>query len=265
VKGGPVRFVAVPVTLPLAEIVERLNELQPPMLMGYPSILARLARERKAGRLRIAPQAVTTSSEPLTSEDRDLITDAFGVPVADGFGATEGLVGVSEPGQTILTFATDMCIAELVDAENQPVQPGIASAKVLVTNLHNLTQPLIRYELTDSFIQHPDAPGGFLRATVDGRADDAFRYGGVDVHPLAIRGVLVKTAAVREYQVHQTARGIDVQVVADASLDQAALAATLTRSLAQARLDEPDVAVHRIDAIAPHPQTGKIRRFVPLR
>jgi len=41
--ASPVRAVPVPVTLPLAEMVERLNTLQPQLLYGYPSMLARLA------------------------------------------------------------------------------------------------------------------------------------------------------------------------------------------------------------------------------
>ena len=46
-----------------------------------------------------------------------------------------------------------MCIVELVDADNRPVPPGVPSARVLVTNLTNLTQPLIRYELNDVFVR----------------------------------------------------------------------------------------------------------------
>jgi len=71
--------------------------------------------------------------------------------VSDLFVSTEGLVGRSQPGEPVLTFASDMCVAELVDEHNQPVRPGVASRKLLVTNLHNRTQPLIRYELTDQF------------------------------------------------------------------------------------------------------------------
>src|SRR5262252_1698948 len=56
----PFRFITVPATLPVAEIVRRLNALSPPVLYGYASILARLAAEQQAGRLRIAPVAVTT-------------------------------------------------------------------------------------------------------------------------------------------------------------------------------------------------------------
>ena len=35
--GGPVQMVSVPVTLALAEAVERLNAVQPTVLIGYPS------------------------------------------------------------------------------------------------------------------------------------------------------------------------------------------------------------------------------------
>ena len=69
-----------------------------------------------------------------------------------------------------------MCIVELVDGQNQPVTHGAASARVLVTNLHNLTQPLIRYELTDRFVRYPALhDSGYLRAEVGGRAEDVFR------------------------------------------------------------------------------------------
>jgi phenylacetate-coenzyme A ligase PaaK-like adenylate-forming protein len=45
----PFRFTPVPATLPLPEIVARLNALQPPALFGYPSVLAQLAAEQQAG------------------------------------------------------------------------------------------------------------------------------------------------------------------------------------------------------------------------
>ena len=41
-----------------------------------------------------------------------------------------------------------------------PSPDGVASSKVLVTNLHNLTQPIIRYELTDRFTPAGTSEGG---------------------------------------------------------------------------------------------------------
>jgi phenylacetate-coenzyme A ligase PaaK-like adenylate-forming protein len=259
----PVRFVCVPATLPISVAVDRLNALQPSSLMGYPSKLAQLAREQLAGRLAIAPRSVTATSEQLSAEARTTITAAFGVPVVNQFASTEGLVGHSEPGGSVLTFATDMCIVELVDKENRPITDGAASAHVLVTNLHNLTQPLIRYELTDRFERYPPLHGsGYLRAEVSGRADDMFRYGSLEVHPIVFRTVMTTFPSIAEYQVRQTSFGVDVDVVVHGQLDTTAVAAAITDSLRRAGLEKPTVKVGVVEALDRHPQSGKVRRFV---
>jgi phenylacetate-CoA ligase len=207
---------------------------------------------------------VTAMGEPLAETDRAAIGAAFGVPPVNQFTCTEGLTGQSDPDGTILTFASDMCLAELVDADNQPVPDGTPSAKVLLTNLSNHTWPLIRYELTDRFTRHPAGPGrGYLRATVEGRTNDTFRYGTIAVDPLVIRTVMVQTPAALEYQVRQTSRGIDIAVVTRGPLDHAALAAALEDSLQAAGLPDPQVHVRQVPDIARHPQTGKARRFIP--
>src|SRR5207245_2760474 len=61
----------VPATLPLPQIVERLNALQPTVLDGYASMLSLLAREALAGRLRITIRMLGPNSEPLLPEMRE--------------------------------------------------------------------------------------------------------------------------------------------------------------------------------------------------
>jgi phenylacetate-CoA ligase len=261
--GPPLRLISAPATWPTARIVECLNGAQPPALIGHASKLAELAREQDAGRLRLRLRAVTSVSEMLTPEDRQAISAAFGVAVINAFVSTEGLVGHSEPGGLVLTFASDTCIAECVDDAGRPVPDGTASARVLVTNLHNLTQPLIRYELTDRFTPAGTSAGGFLRASVEGRRDDVFRYGATIVHPFVLTTALLAAGRVREYQVRQTVRGADITVVADAGLDDAALTAAVQQSLRQAGLTQPQVTINHAEAIARDPRTGKARRFVP--
>ena len=261
----PVRMIPVPAALPTAEIVSRLNAAQPPILMGYAAKLAELAREQRDGRLKLSLRSVISNSEALGPAERTAIGEAFGVPVIDLFVSTEGLVGHTEPGGAVFTFASDTCIAECVDDDGRPVPVGLPSAKVLLTNLHNLTQPLIRYELTDRFTQAAPAAGGFLRASVDGRADDLFRYGAASVHPFVIGAVLARAAAVREFQVRQTDRGADVTAVVDGAADLAALSAAVQDALRQAGLPGPQVMIRRVDALDRDPLTGKARRFIPLR
>ncbi len=262
--GAAVRFEGVPATLPLDEIVRRLNALQPPMLLGYPTVLARLASEQQAGRLHISPMSVSATSETLLPEHREVISAGFGVPIINTFGSTEGLVGASAPDAEELVFNTDICIVELVDERNAPVPPGTPSAKVLLTNLSNRAQPLIRYELTDRFVEQPPAPDhGHLRATVEGRADEVLRFGDVDIHPLVIRQVLVKTPEAIEYQVRQTATGIDVAVVVAGRLDVGGLEGKLNAALANAGVPGAHVAVDVVPQLDRHGETGKFRRFIP--
>jgi phenylacetate-coenzyme A ligase PaaK-like adenylate-forming protein len=264
----PFRVHAVPVTRPLHEIVDRLNALQAPLLFGYPTMLARLAREQQAGRLRIAPRAVTCTSETATPDQRARIRAGFGVPIVDTFGSSEGLAATTPPDDEVHTVAEDGCIVELVDAANRPVPPGTPSAKVLITNLYNHVQPLIRYELTDVFTAQPPAPDhGYLRVLIQGRTDEVFRYAvgddTIELHPHIVRSVLVGESAVIEYQVRQTPHGIEVMAVCGSGLVADALTVRLTAALATAGLPDPQVRVRRLDRLRRDPQTGKLQRFVP--
>jgi phenylacetate-coenzyme A ligase PaaK-like adenylate-forming protein len=120
-------------------------------------------------------------------------------------------------------------------------------------------------ELTDRFTPARAAPGhGHLRASVDGRNDAPLRYGDVEVHPLVIRTVFTKAPAIREYQVRQTERGVAADLVVDGTLDTAAVARSVEMSLRAAGVPDPRAEVRVVSAVERHPETGKVRRFVPL-
>jgi phenylacetate-CoA ligase len=262
--GSPIKFAFVPVTLPLAEIVDRLNRLQPQGLFGYPSMLARLAIEQDAGRLAIAPRMVNSTAETLLTHFRAAIAQAFGAPIVDTFATSEGLVGASTPDDPVITMATDSCVVELVDDAYRPVPPGVASAKVLVTNLYNRLQPLIRYELPDSFTRQPDsAAHGHLRVTVVGRCDEILHFAEADVHPVVLRSVLLAQAGVVDYLVTQTPRGVAVLALLGHDTDLARVREALKEALLRAGLPDPEVRVEAVSSLPRHPETGKLRRVVP--
>ena len=75
---GLFKTLRLSVTEALPELVARLNEFQPETMAGYPSVLAMLAGEQQAGRLRIAPRVVCTSSELRTEEMSERIRLAWG-------------------------------------------------------------------------------------------------------------------------------------------------------------------------------------------
>jgi phenylacetate-CoA ligase len=250
----------------------RLNAIGGPILGGYPSVLIRLAVERQGGNLSVTPIVIVSTSETLYPHLRAAISAGFSVPVVDSFGCTEGLFGSSAPGAPVLTFNTDLRIAELVDAGNRPVKPGCPSAKVLLTNLHNRTQPLIRYELADAFVAEPDLAGaGLLRARVLGRADEVLHYPGVALHSHVIRTVLVRSPQVGDYQVRQTPGGIHLGILAARTpgilerIEASVLARRLPDALAKAGLADPEVRVRYVRDLERQKDRGKLSRFVPLR
>ncbi|MEW6267895.1 MAG: hypothetical protein AB1689_01190 [Thermodesulfobacteriota bacterium] len=90
------------------------------------------------------------------------------------------------------------------------------------------------------------------------------RWGATEVHPLVVRAVMVKEPCITDYQVQQTPRGVDVAVLASAPLDADHLRAALGTALADAGLRDADVVVRSVPALARHPETGKVRRFIPV-
>lgn len=253
-------------TMPIDEIVEALNEFQPDQMNGYPSRVASLIAEQRVGRLAIAPVRVVFWAEPFDDDLVRAVHEVWGSVVLNGFGSSEGLLGMSDPDGATIRLAEDLTIIELVDADYRPVAPGTPSACVLVTNLFNPLQPLIRYRIDDVMVEHAvDDPSGYRHVTVTGRNDDPFRYGDVVVHPLSFASALGAVATVTEYQVRQTADGADISLVVWGPTDLVSLAATLETTLAQQGLVAPVVRLEVVDRLDRHAATGKVRRFVPLK
>jgi phenylacetate-coenzyme A ligase PaaK-like adenylate-forming protein len=257
-----------PVTWPVDQIVAGLNAYQPLTLMGYPSMLALLASEARAGRLRILPRRITTTSEPLRPEVRQALTDTFCAPVANMYGTSEaGPIGVGcfrGPG---IHLCDDLVVVEAVDLAGRPVPPGVRSDKLYVTAVANPTLPLIRFELTDqvTFLDRPCPCGSAHRliADVESRLDDVFTYpGGQVVHPHVFAAQLRRDPRVVEYQVRQAPAGAEVRVVG-APADPAALARGLEAELARLGVGAPAVEVRLVDQLE-RQATGKVRRFLPL-
>jgi len=126
------------------------------MLGGDPSALEVLAKEQQVGRLHIHPVAINAAGETLTEAVRQQIAASFGCAVSNYYGSSEA-VGLSyECQHHRLHVNSDWYLLEPVDEHDQPVPPGQLSSAVLVTNLANRVQPLIRYKMGDRLLISPD-------------------------------------------------------------------------------------------------------------
>jgi phenylacetate-CoA ligase len=204
---------------PLPEIVARLNAWQPEMLVTYASMARILANEQLSGRLRIQPQLVFTSSEVLTEETRHHVAAAWGQPPFNEYATTEsgGLAAECQQCRKLHLFE-DLVLVEVVDHRHRPVPPGEYGEKLLLTVLFNHTQPLIRYELSDSLQLATDPCGcrsPFAQvAGIQGRTEEVLSFpasagGEVSIHPLLFHHIL-DTMPASGWQVVQTADGLRV-------------------------------------------------------
>ena len=223
-----------------------------------------LAEEQQAGRLRLAPQMLVTIAELRTPEMTQRLTEAFGVHPFNAYGTTEGLWGSEcEHHQGIHLFE-DATLVENVDADGQPVPAGQPGARLLVTNLHNLVQPLLRLEVTDLVTLDPDpCPCGrtLVRASaIHGRSDDVLSLpahdgGRVAVHPLHF-ALLTRDPQVREFQVVQDGPVLRILIVpshaATASDDplETRLGQAVAQQLIGLGAHDPQVTVERRHQLA---------------
>jgi phenylacetate-coenzyme A ligase PaaK-like adenylate-forming protein len=262
------RSVVVRAGDPFEQVVEAVAAARPAQLVGYASVIGRLARANLAGDLDIRPMRVSTNSEPLTAEDRASIDEAWGAPVHNLWGSTE--IGVQAVGCGVgdgLHVCADEVILERVDADGIPVAADAPAVRTLATGLANRTFPFIRYDLGDevTMLSEPCPCGSALPrlSAVEGRRDDDFCYGALTVPAGVFRHVLGTDPTISEYQVHQTPAGADVLVVG-AAADADALEGALARALRDRGLANPQLAVRLVPALQRHAATAKLRRFVPL-
>jgi len=248
---------------PKDSIVERLNAWQPEMLIAYASMMRILADEQLAGRLHIRPRAVFTSSEVLTQETRRLVVHTWGERLFNQYAATEsGSLAAECNHHRGMHLMEDLVIFEVVDQDNRPVPPGVYGDKLLITVLGSRTQPLIRYELSDSVRLSPSpCPSGHPFALVDdiqGRVEDVLSFpsgagGVVNVHPLVFSRIM-DTLPVSGWQVVQEVDGLHVLLSSTRDkFDDEMLADTLQQALAEQGAIVPRVEVQHVASI---PQTA---------
>jgi phenylacetate-coenzyme A ligase PaaK-like adenylate-forming protein len=196
------------------DLPEQLAEYRPTHLTAYASMLHQIARNIESGRVTLKPdlEEVVNISERLMPKAREHYAEIFGAPILDNYSMGECLFLTN--GCTAshgMHINADWALVEVVDESNRPVPDGKLGAKVLVTNLANYAQPIIRYEIGD-MIQMAAKPCGCgsnlpLIDHVEGRDSDVFEIktdeGTKSLQPTIFELALGRLLDVREYQIVQ--------------------------------------------------------------
>jgi phenylacetate-CoA ligase len=196
------------------DILEQLADFRPTHLTAYASVLHELARAIEEGKLDFKPELkqVVNISERLIPQAREHYQKIFGAPVLDDYAMGECMFltnGCVETGG--MHVNADWALLEVVDENNQPVPAGEKGAKVLVTNLANHVQPIIRYEVGDIVVmagEHCHCGNNMpLIERVEGRDSDIFyietNEGKRPLQPTVFELALGRMLDAREFQIVQ--------------------------------------------------------------
>ena len=200
-------FLILSILTPIAELIEQLNSFSPEMLTGYPSVLAVLAREKIDGRLAIAPDFIASSAEKLTRDVYVILRKAFDCPILDNYCSTEGGEIAMSCREGHLHLNEDWILVEPVDDNYKPVPPGQWSTGVLVTDLTNYVQPIIRYHVNDcvKFSAEPCECGSNLPVLeISGRMGDTLCLNGAAVAFPVVYFMLIDVPDLMSWQIIQT-------------------------------------------------------------
>ena len=249
--------------------IKTLNEYKPSYLEGFASVIAELAHYQLKGRLDIQPRWVSTNSEPLDDEMREIIRRAWGIDTCNSWGCVEiGMAAMETEMQTGMVIGEDVVILELVDNNLKPIKDKKDTRKVLATSLIQKSFPLIRYVIDDVLdIANDEAEYPAYRKikSIMGRADDWFMYDKCRIHPMAFRSVLGQDKEIEEYQITQTPNGAEIKIVGSDKIDKDLLYKKIKGNLEGEGLKNPEIKFEPVQSLPRHPETGKVKRFIPLK
>jgi putative adenylate-forming enzyme len=196
------------------EIKVQLEKLQPNVISAPPSMLKIIGREVEKGTLTVHPKQLVSYAEVLHLDVKEYLEKVFNCTVHQIYKCTEGPIAVScKHGR--LHINEDLVAVETLNSDGSETPPGQPCQKLIVTDLHKRSQPIIRYELNDIITISPEkCPCGSdfrVIENIQGRADDIFwaKRIGTDewqyIFPDYIsRAIITASEEIDEFQVVQS-------------------------------------------------------------
>lgn len=204
--------------------LDGIRAMRARMLFGYPSALAKLAghaRRRNRTMDDLPLRVAFVTGERLYPEQRSLISEVFGCPVANGYGGRDAGFIAHECQAGGMHISAEDIIVEIVDGDGRPLPDG-QPGEIVVTHMATGDYPFIRYRTGDvaTRLATPCECGRGLPLLTDiqGRSTDfVVAADGTSMHGLALIYVLRELPGVGEFKIIQESlEHTRVLMVADA-------------------------------------------------
>ena len=205
--------------------VKIINSYKPELIRGYVSSLYELCKFVERNKLSIhRPKIVVSGAEKLRKEAREKIESIFQTKVYDLYGSREVPAIAGECKSGLLHIFTFNNYLEVLDSMNRPVKEG-EMGRIILTQLHNYSMPLIRYDIGDLGIPGPSRctcgnPLPTLKE-INGRVSDHFvKQDGTIIHGEYFTHLFYLKDFVKAFQVRQEDyKRIRILVVLQRQLD----------------------------------------------
>lgn len=192
------------------EIISTAKEKRINILMAPPSLIRELL---PSASLLPRFKRIITYAEVLEKEEKARFGKTFQTDIVEIYQASEGQIA-SPCKCGNLHINEDLVYVELFsESGNVVTEPGVIASKMIVTNLINEAQPLLRYEMNDVIVLGGECPCGSSFRRIDhiiGRNDDVFRFMNqkgemIAVYPdLISRWIITVSDEIREFIATQT-------------------------------------------------------------
>lgn len=185
-----------------------IRRIRPTMLWGYAHSLHEfaLAVERNGWDVP-APRAISSSAAPLTTTQAADVERILGAPIYETYRAAEvSLIAGQCAVRQGMHIQADHKLLEVVDESGRGVPAG-EPGEIVVTDLLNRAQPMLRYRLGDVGVIDPepcacDRPFPVLKSLL-GRSNDVIRTRDGMVSIYSFASAFSRHPAIRQYQIHQ--------------------------------------------------------------
>ncbi len=203
-KSKLLNFQFFDLLIPVKNQVDRLNDLNPQILIGQPSLLLELAVFQNSGKLKIKPEKIISVAEVLEANDKVLLEKTFDQIIHQVYQCTEGLLASTCINGT-LHFHEDYLQIDKIYLDKDRFYP-------IITDFVRKTQPIVRYELNDIIIEKKNCGCGntFLAIEqIEGRSDDILNFINDQNEPVSIypdffrRAIILSDETIYDYMLVQ--------------------------------------------------------------
>ena len=236
------------------EYADRIRSYRPSFVAGYAGSLYQLAKIIRNRNIRLyRPQFVHSSAERLHDFMREEIEEQFDSSVYDFYGSREvgAIAGECSKGSRHIFIQNN--VVEILDDSENIVKNG-EEGRIVVTNLHNYSMPMIRYDIGDtgSMGGNDCVCGSQLPVlhTLTGRVTDHFiSKQGTLIHGEFFTHLFYFRDWVEQFQVDQLSLDrVRVSIVRRSSVDEEDVA-DITRNIRLVMGHECDVEWRYVDEI----------------